>query len=161
MDGLRMNRNIPDFVHELFAAHDLRCTRQRRAIYEALCRSISHPTADELYQDVVPVVDGLSLATVYNTLEVLCNVGLAHKLPGTNGSAQYDDNTEHHLHVRCEQSGEVRDVPDELGNKLLDRIPQEVLDGIESSMGFKINQVQIELVGEHRPESRGQRSRIR
>ena len=136
-------------IQALFAARGLRCTHQRHAIYETLAASRSHPTADDLYQDVSQQVDGMSLATVYNTLEAFCNAGLAQKVPGSNGPNQYDATTENHLHLRCEKTGAVRNVPSDLGNTLLDHIPENLLDDIESTLGFKIHQVQIELVGEY------------
>ncbi len=53
------------------------------------------------------------------------------------------------LHTRCEKSGNVGDVPDQLGQQVLNGIPQPVLDQIESNLGFRIRQVQVELVGEY------------
>jgi Fur family transcriptional regulator, peroxide stress response regulator len=142
---------------EALTRHGLRCTRQRVALYEALHASKSHPTADELYRTVGPQVDGLSLATVYNTLDAFCRVGLVQKLApsdldpeGVRGSARYDATTHNHLHVRCKRTGAVRDVPDDLGQKLLDNLPADVLAEFESKLGFKIDQVQIELLGEYR-----------
>lgn len=140
---------------ELFAARGLRCTRQRRAIYDALAASREHPTADELFRMVCPrgncsdSGDGLSLATVYNTLEAFCQAGLAHKLPGAgeNGSARYDAVRGNHLHLRCQDSGALADVPDELSAKILDRLPADLLAELERHLGFKIDQVQVELVG--------------
>ena len=138
----------------LFAATGLRCTKQRKALYEALAASRSHPTADELFRQVNPRVDGLSLATVYNTLEAFCQAGLVQKLPGagTNGSARYDAVRGDHLHVRCQSSGAVADVPRDLSQQVLQRIPPDLLQELESRLGFRIDQVQIELVGQFQNE---------
>lgn len=139
-------------LNELFNARGLRCTRQRRAVYEALRSTTAHPTAEELYHLVGDRVNGLSLATVYNTLEALCSVGLAQKLPSHgphgNGSARFDATVEDHLHLRDARTGQVADVPAHLSRALLDRLPRKVLDEIESRLGFRIKQVQIELIGE-------------
>lgn len=140
-------------VQSLFASHGLRCTRQRAVIYDALARSNQHPTADELYRQCSVRADGLSLATVYNTLDALCDAGLVRRLSvaGGNGSARYDAVTAdhgHHLHARDQATGEVYDVPDDLGQRILEQIPAELLKEIEEKLGFKVNQVQIELVGE-------------
>ena len=135
----------------LFAARGLRCTRQRKALYEALAASRAHPTADDLHQQVAPRIDGLSLATVYNTLEALCQAGLVQKLPGagTNGSARYDAVRGDHLHMRDQHSGAVDDVPPDISREILERIPPDVLKDVERRLGFKISQVQIELVGQY------------
>jgi Fur family peroxide stress response transcriptional regulator len=136
-------------IKNLFAEHGLRCTQQRVSLYEALASSDNHPTADELYKQVCCELPGISLATVYNTLEAFCQVGLAQKLPGVaaNGSARFDAICENHLHLRDQQTGEIADVPHELGQQILDRIPEKTLRQLEQQLGFKISQLQIELVG--------------
>jgi Fur family peroxide stress response transcriptional regulator len=142
-------------VKRLFADHGLRCTQQRVCLYQALASSEQHPTADELFKTVCQQMPGISLATVYNTLEAFCEVGLAQKLPGVaaNGSARFDAMCHNHLHLRDQRTGEVTDVPDELGREVLDRIPDHLLHELEDRLGFKISQLQIELVGEHETTS--------
>ncbi len=139
-------------IRALFARHGLRCTKQRIALYQALAATTSHPTADELYRSIHPSVGNMSLATVYNTLDALCDAGLALKLSGSssdgNASARYDATVDDHLHVRCQRTHRMADVPDDLSRKLLDGLPRDVLDQIETRLGFRIGQVQIELVGE-------------
>ena len=137
-----------DNTQQLFTSHHLRCTRQRRALYECLCATDSHPTADQLYRCLSRSEESMSLATVYNTLEAFCRAGLAKKLPAQDGSARYDATVHNHLHLRDEKSGVVADVPDALGQKLLDAVPPQVIRELESQLGFKVSQLQIELVGE-------------
>jgi Fur family peroxide stress response transcriptional regulator len=138
-------------IKRLFADHGLRCTQQRVSLYHALASSDRHPTADELFKDVSQALPGISLATVYNTLEAFCQAGLAQKLPAVahNGSARFDAISDTHLHLRDQHTGEIRDVPHELGQRILDRIPDKTLRELEQSLGFKISQLQIELVGQH------------
>ena len=138
-------------ARQLFAEHGLRCTKQRLHLYEALARNREHPTADELFREVAQDLPGISLATVYNTLEAFCQVGLAQKLPGagTNGSARFDAIRENHLHLRDQKTGDVADVPAQMSRDVLDRIPPHVLAELEDHLGFRISQVQIELIGEY------------
>lgn len=138
-----------DRIQEMFASQGLRCTSQRRALYKALAASTSHPTADQLYYEVSGNIAGVSLATVYNTLEAFCQAELCQKLPGKGGSVRYDAVVHNHLHTRCEKTGAVHDVPDALGQRLLDSVPSNILRTIEQQLGFKVNRVNIELVGEH------------
>ena len=135
---------------ELFSKHGLRCTKQRVALYEALGKSNAHPTADELFRSLNGKVPAMSLATVYNTLEVFCEVGLAQKLAGAgvNGSARYDAGEDNHPHVRCQRTGKVVDVPADISEQILSAIPDEILERVEKLTGIKINQVQVELIGE-------------
>lgn len=139
----------PEETAKLFASHDLRCTKQRHALYAALTDSRCHPTADELYRTVQDHLPGLSLATVYNTLECFCSHGLIQKLPdaGCNGSARYDAHTDHHTHLRDSTTGEIQDAPDALSAELLDQIHAETLAKIKELTGFHVDHVEIELVG--------------
>jgi Fe2+ or Zn2+ uptake regulation protein len=134
-------------TRELFNRHSLRCTRQRVALYDALCSCVSHPTAEELYRMVQPHTSGLSRATVYNTLEALCKAGLARQLPTTNGCCRYDADTTDHLHLRVCDTAEIRDVPEDLGALLIESLPKDVLAEIERRMGVTIQGVNVQLLG--------------
>ncbi|MAE66645.1 MAG: hypothetical protein CMJ18_20445 [Phycisphaeraceae bacterium] len=148
-----------DPIQSRFAPLNVRCTQQRRVVFEALCATRSHPTAEQLHDQLQGGHVALSLATVYNTLEKFCAVGLAHKLPPSGGrrpgggSSRYDATVHDHLHVRCPRTGEITDVPDRLSREVLDRIGPDLLGRIESEIGMKIEHVHVELVG-----SRGARS---
>ena len=138
-------------TRELLAHHRIRCTAQRRALYEALVAGKSHPTAEELYRSVKPGTTGLSRATVYNTLETLCDAGLARKLPSNHGCCRYDADVSEHLHVSFREDGSIRDVPVELGVKLTRELPHHVIAEIEDRMGVKIEGINIQLVAHRRP----------
>ena len=132
------------------AAAGLRGTRQRRAVYDALAASRVHPTAEELHALLVeqhperPV----SLATVYNTLEAFCRVGLAQKLPGRQGSTRYDIPRNQHLHLKDRLTGDITDVPDRLSQAILARLAPETLAEIERDLGFRIERIELNLVGQ-------------
>jgi len=143
-----------DPIRQLFTRHGLRCTRQRRLIYQALAATKSHPSADELYQQISPQDRRLSLATVYNALDAFCAAGMAIRLPshvnsGGSPSARYDANVNDHLHARCENSGAVVDVPEHLSQQVMAHLSPELLEQIESELGFKVNRVHIELLGQY------------
>lgn len=158
-----MHPQSPEQIHKLFSVRGLRCTRQRLAIYQALAATQKHPTAEELFRLVSNRIRGLSLATVYNTVEAFCHVGLALKLPGCsavagnnghrkgNGPARYDAAVENHIHLRCLNTGCVADLPDELGRLLLSQIDADLLRQVEQQMGFKLERVHIELLGKLSP----------
>lgn len=137
-----------DDTRNIFARHRLRCTEQRRALYEALRDTKSHPTAEELFHLAVPRLRRLSRATVYNTLEAFCRAGLARRLPTSNG-CRFDADTTEHLHLRFRDTAEIRDVPDELGRRLLENLPRQAIEDIERSMGVSIDGVSIQLLASH------------
>jgi Fe2+ or Zn2+ uptake regulation protein len=115
------------------------------AVYDALHAAKSHPTAEELYRAVKPRILSLSLATVYNTLEALCKVGLVHKLPTNNGSCRYDADTREHLHISFRDTAEIKDVPTLLSCRLIQALPRSVLEEIEQEMGVRIDGVSVQL----------------
>ena len=133
-----MDENALIPTRELFTKHSLRCTKQRMALYDALRQCTSHPTAEELYRLVKPHTNGLSRATVYNTLETLCRAGLARQLPSA-GCCRYDSDTNEHLHFRCRETAQLQDGPFELGRELIDNLPSSVLGEIERRMGRRGN----------------------
>lgn len=139
-----------DSTRQLFQRHSLRCTRQRMAVYEALRGCTTHPTAEQLYRIVHLEAGSLSLATVYNTLEVLCDAGLIRRMPTTNGCCRYDADTSNHLHVRFRDTAEIEDVPDELSRRILDHLPPELLEDVARKLGVRVESVSIQLIAKRR-----------
>lgn len=131
----------------IFRERGLRCTRQREAIFRVLEASRSHPSAEELFEQVRGDCPRLSLATVYNTLDVLCEAGLCLKLPVKGGSVRYDADLHPHLHVVDEETGQFVDVPEDLGKKLLAHLPTKLLAAVEQRLGMRISHVSLELFG--------------
>ena len=86
-----------------------RFTEQRAAVFRFLRGTTSHPTAAEVFLHVRGDVPGISLATVYKSLETLVGCGLAAKLTYGDSCARYDGRTDDHHHVRCVECGQVAD----------------------------------------------------
>ncbi|TVQ30273.1 MAG: transcriptional repressor [Phycisphaeraceae bacterium] len=139
----------------LFARHGLRCTKQRMEVYNALAETTSHPTAEELYCVVREREPGVSLATVYNTLEVLNRHGLCRRLPsaGSRG-CRFDADLGNHVHITAD-CGQVQDIPEDLGARLLDSLPKELLREVEERMGIRISRVAIELAADGQTPANG------
>ena len=105
---------------DLFAAHGLRCTRQRQVVYAALAGSREHPTAEAIYESVRDgqAGAGISLATVYNTLETLSQCGLCRKLAMPGGPTRFDAFTDEHAHV-VGADGSMADLPGDLSDRIM------------------------------------------
>lgn len=127
-------------LREALEASGQRFTEQRAAVYRYLAGTTSHPTADEVLLAVRDGLPGISLATVYKSLETLVGCGLAMKLTYSDGSARYDGRTDPHPHVRCVECGRVADVHG--------RIPQEDLACLRAGAGeFRVTGYRLELTG--------------
>lgn len=124
----RLRRTLEEAGH--------RFTEQRAAVYRFLSGTTTHPNADEVFQGVRESVRGISLATVYKSLETLVNCGLATKLTYGDGSARYDGRTDLHHHARCVSCGRVMDVPGHLPPEALQRLSIG-LDGF-SLLGYRL-----------------------
>ena len=87
-----------------------RNSKKRRAIYDALCSTKSHPSAEQLYTKLKPEIPDLSLGTVYRNLGVLLEDGLIISIGNVNGEERYDANTACHPHFICTKCGAVEDI---------------------------------------------------
>ena len=132
------------FDPSIFQSHGLRRTRQREVLYTALAASTAHPTAEELHHLVQPAEPGLSLATVYNTLETFERVGLCRSIATGNAPRRYDADTRTHVHMLT-HDGRVLDVPHDLGHELLRSIEPGVLRRIEAALGVPVGHVSLQL----------------
>lgn len=100
-----------DQVAERLRGQGFKVTPQRLAVYQALARTKSHPNAEALFKELRPLYPTMSLATVYKSLSILCEIGLAQELSLGEDSFRYDAETSHHPHIRCTVCGRVDDVP--------------------------------------------------
>lgn len=123
-------------------------------VYQALAATKSHPTAEQLHRTIQAATPGISLATVYNTLEALFNAGLVRKLAMRDGPARYDADVSNHLHVTT-TSGEVMDLPDDLSREVMNALASDLKDRIEMRLGAGVEQISVEFLGQPRSAALG------
>lgn len=88
-----------------------RMTAQRRVIAEAMAGDHVHLAADEVYDRARAALPEVSLATVYNTLNELVELGEVAELTHADGRKRYDPNVaERHHHLVCTECGRMLDV---------------------------------------------------
>ena len=100
-----------------------RLTPQRLALVHLLAESDQHPTAAQLYAELQQQFPTTSLATVYKTLHVLCELGEVQEMHLGQDEHRYDgsDRTTH-PHLICIQCHEVVDAPARLSASLVDEV---------------------------------------
>jgi len=88
----------------------LKATPQRLSLLQELDRK-THPTIDELYQNIKKDHPSISLATVYKNLNMLKEEGLVLEIPPLTSSekARYDIYVEPHIHVVCPICNKIED----------------------------------------------------
>ncbi len=85
-----------------------RFSHQREQIYEAVCATDTHPTAEMVYERLKPEMPRLSLGTVYRNLRQMAAEGRLMELEGP--VARFDADLSPHAHFRCQRCGAVSDV---------------------------------------------------
>jgi Fur family peroxide stress response transcriptional regulator len=84
-------------------------SRQREILYEALCATQAHPTAETLFLTLRTRYPNLSLATVYRNLHILVEEGRALQMPFATD--RFDARTESHPHFYCLRCDTLFDLP--------------------------------------------------
>lgn len=117
----------------------VRITPQRHAVLEYLLNAMIHPTADEIYKSLEGKFPNMSVATVYNNLRVLREIGLVRELTYGDSSSRFDSNTTEHYHIICDSCGKIVDFH----YPSLD----EVESLAEQVTGFNVTHHRMELYG--------------
>lgn len=112
----------------------LRATPQRLAVLEFLKGNTSHPSAEEIYQQLKPKFPSLSLATIYNTLDVLVRASELQEITIDPKRRHFDPNPLPHSHFLCINCKRVYDLEIDIAGV---KLPLEV-GGFEVS-GYSIH----------------------
>ena len=91
-------------------ARGQRVTPQRLMIARVLTDHEGHATAEAVFRDVERRMPGVSLPTVYATLELLESLGLVRRVATERGAVVYDPRTDEHHHLVCRRCGAIVDV---------------------------------------------------
>jgi Fe2+ or Zn2+ uptake regulation protein len=127
-----------------------RFTRQREAVFHHLRSVETHPTAEQVFAAVRRHLPNISLATVYKALEALVDAGVASRLADSaGGPAHYDGRPEAHYHLRCERTGQLRDLPLPYDPDLLARLAPDLIVSLREQ-GFEVLGHRLEIIGRYR-----------
>jgi Fur family peroxide stress response transcriptional regulator len=103
-----------------------RVTPQRLAICEFVLSSKEHPTVDQVYHAVQRKHPTLSLATVYQTLHLLTELGMLQELGFSDGVSRYDARNSPHINIVCRSCGKIQDYESESIRNFLSQIAVEL-----------------------------------
>ena len=92
----------------------LRVTPQRLKILEAFLHADDHVSMEELFLIVRTKDNTIGQVTVYRTLKLLCEAGLAMEIHFSDGIARYElaASDSHHDHMVCVACGKVIEIYD-------------------------------------------------
>ena len=100
----------PGELTSAFRARGLKLTPQRQLLFRLLHDNITHPTAESLFAVASEQMPGISLRTVYQTLNDLTSMGELQSFAFDGAATRFDPNIDAHHHVVCRACGSVADV---------------------------------------------------
>src|ERR687890_1311951 len=87
-----------------------RVTSQRLVLYRVLEELGRHAEAEEIARVSSERLPGLSLPTVYATLELFESLGLVRRVDAGGPATLFDPRTDPHAHFACRRCGAVSDL---------------------------------------------------
>lgn len=128
-----------DALRTHLAKNNLKLTRQRELILIEFLKK-EHITAEQMYHELARKDPHLGLATIYRTLNLLCDVGLA-QARHFGSQTQFDNVSHkgHHDHLICTSCGKIV----EFEHEEIERHQEE----IAGAHGFTITMHKLELYG--------------
>lgn len=119
----------------------LKSTRQRQLIIDMFFESNGHHSVEELWAKVRKADARVSVATVYRTMKLLSESGLAHARNFGDGQTRYEAaiGRGHHDHLICTNCSTIIEFEN-------DRI-EALQDVVAKRHGFKVTSHKMELYG--------------
>jgi Fur family ferric uptake transcriptional regulator len=132
------NRRI---FKEFIARRGLKSTQQRDIILDEFLKSGSHISTEDLYLRIRRKHPNIGYATVYRTLKLFAECGIAEARQFGDGQTRYEAATsaEHHDHLICTACGAII----EFENPHIEELQQQVA----TEHGFRIDRHRLELYG--------------
>ena len=125
-------------MEDTLRAAGCRMTPQRKAIVKYLASTDSHPSARQILNEATKDCPGISLATVYNTLETLAKLGLIRIMDFQAADNRHETNISPHINLLCTICGKIDDFEDGEG------LP---IDRINREYGFEVYGFRMEYYG--------------
>jgi Fur family transcriptional regulator, ferric uptake regulator len=119
----------------------LRSTDQRKLIVETFFRSDNHVSIEELLAEVRASDPRVGYATVYRTLKLLTECGVANERRFGDGLTRYElaDETTHHDHLICVECGDIVEFEESRIEDLQEKVARKY--------GFELRSHKHELYG--------------
>jgi Fur family ferric uptake transcriptional regulator len=120
----------------------LKSTAQRDDIAKVFFSGNAHYSVEDLYTAVRKVNPRVGYATVYRTLKLLKECGLAAERHFDDGQARYEpteETAQHHDHIICERCGKIVEFNSEELERQQERIAR--------FLGFVVSRHRMELYG--------------
>lgn len=123
------------------SAKGLKSTKQRDIILDCFLSCQQHISTEELYLKLKENSTGIGFATVYRTLKLFAESGIAREIQFGDGQTRYEhlQAGEHHDHLVCTRCGAIVEFENETIEKLQSEVARQ--------HGFTIMNHKLELYG--------------
>jgi len=116
---------------EYLERNHLKHTKQRELILTSFLEAKRHITSEDLYQVVREQHPNIGYTTVYRTMKLLVEAGLATERHFDDGITRYEIEQEHHDHLVCIKWGRIQEFEcemiEETQNEIAKRHQFEIL----------------------------------
>jgi Fur family transcriptional regulator, ferric uptake regulator len=133
--------NMEQVLSRYMAQHGLKSTRQRSLIIDTFFSTGGHLSVEDLWNKVREHDARVSVATVYRTMKLLSDCGLAHARNFGDGQTRYEAaaGRHHHDHLICTRCGAIVEFEN-------DRI-EHLQEAVARRHGFTVTSHKMELYG--------------
>jgi Fur family ferric uptake transcriptional regulator len=133
--------DLRDRLDKYMQRKGLRQTTQRRLVTEVFFQSREHLSIEELLEKVRQEDPKVGYATIYRTLKLLKDSGLAYERHFDDGVSRYEvaHQDEHHDHLICTECSRIVEFEDERIERLQEELARE--------HGFELRRHKHELYG--------------
>ena len=100
---------VPELT-DLLRRRGMRVTSQRLLIDRALRDHGGHLSAEQVHELVEPSLPGVTQQTVYSTLALLTELGVARRVAAPGASARFEARVDDHHHMVCQRCGAIEDI---------------------------------------------------
>ncbi len=130
-----------EVLARFMAERGLKSTRQRSLIIDTFFQVDGHLSVEDVWEKVRALDRRVSVATVYRTMKLLSESGLAHARNFGDGQTRYEAavGREHHDHLICTRCGTIV----EFENDQIERLQAAVA----RRHGFVVSSHKMELYG--------------
>jgi len=128
-------------LNEYIDRKGMRNSSSRSAILAEFLKAEKHLTSDELYKIISNKIPTIGIATVYRSLHLFCECGIARELKMEDGISRYEPilGHEHHDHLVCTKCGKFIEI--------IDSELEEIQSKIADRYRFNIQNHKMELYG--------------
>jgi Fur family peroxide stress response transcriptional regulator len=86
-------------------------SKKRDQILTMIRSTTSHPSAHWVYEQLKPLIPGLSLGTVYRNISLFLEEGEVISVGVVRGEERFDGRVRPHPHFVCSRCGKIIDIP--------------------------------------------------